>query len=439
MSSLEEAHSPPAASVSESAGRASKSAKLTSDSSATGGAAAAADQEKEKEKEVINLDDESTSATPVPQTNNTAAAQTTQQKASSASSSSTPATTAAHHISTRAQFTSASFEYVDGAAVSEFLMCALCVRPLYKPLQHKSCSNVFCERCLVDDAAATPTNCPDCTVAIRTRDTIQPAKPLLMMLESLSVRCQACSATMPRSAYAAHWLESCAQACPFASGGCAESHPRAALNAHIDTCAFAPVACVAAEFSCPWTGQREAASAHESACHLAQCLPVLTKLRSQPSAEHAEALALRDNEIAALRVALETREGQLRSYRNLDDHGMWRAGTLVDALDTENSWLLAKILKVDLAKKAYAIHYVDWDASWDEVIAFGSPRLAPGGTHTSSADVEKHVRKALAGGATAAATAAAASATAATSATQNVTEPARATTAGKNKRKAGGL
>jgi hypothetical protein len=121
----------------------------------------------------------------------------------------------------------------------------------------------------------------------------------------------------------------------------------------------------------------------------------------------------------------------------------WPVGTLIDCLDTENSWLLAKIMKVDLAMKRYNIHYLDWDNSWDENIPFTSPRLMPGGTHTGQAEVDKHVRKALlqaqqqqaASSTTAPSTTTAASA-AATAAVMDLTGGPTSASKNKGKRKA---
>lgn len=242
--------------------------------------------------------------------------------------------------------------------------------------------------------------CPECAAPLRTKDTCAAAKPILALLDALVIACPACQSTMARSTYESHYADACSTPCPFASAGCSVSVARSQLNAHIDACPFVPVRCDAVEFGCPWTGQREQCATHHASCALHAALPVLERIQ----AEHAATLKDRNDEIQALRIALETREGQLKGYKDRlagEDH--WKVGTLIDALDTENSWLVARVQKVDPLARTYRIHYVDWDASWDESISWDSERLAVGGKHTGSEHVEKHVRKALAQSAAAAA------------------------------------
>jgi len=150
------------------------------------------------------------------------------------------------------------------------------------------------------------------------------------------------------------------------------------------------VQCEAVGYGCGWQGQREAQRAHSAACPFVACLPSFARLTAALSAER--------DESAKLRIALQTLRGQLQSYKErYAGSGFWSAGTVLDALDTEDQWMLAKIIKVDPAKKWYRITYLDWDSSWDENISFTSSRLAPAGTHTSAADVDKHTEKALTG------------------------------------------
>jgi hypothetical protein len=303
------------------------------------------------------------------------------------------------------------------------LVCSLFSKPLYRPMQHRACGSTYCGECIEQAAnsgsgsgsggaaespyKAASMRCPeaDCpTPVMRARDVIPAAKALLRLLDALSIRCGSCSASLPRSACESHWLSACPQACPFAS--CRELLPRSELNAHIDACPCAPIGCHASEYGCEWRGERAAADAHRQSCFLSIAMPKLTQMKEQMKddiqaevrASLAKELASKDLELSSLRLSLSTRECQLRSYSELlsSDSGLWCVGTLVDCLDTEQSWLIAKVQRVDLIKKLYHISFVDWDQSWDEWLSFGSPRLAPAGRHTNKEHVEKHVRKAMA-------------------------------------------
>ena len=322
---------------------------------------------------------------------------------SSSSSLSSPSTSASSllapfYIATEPKFTSSSFTYADDQSIlNQHLVCSLCAKTLVRPLQHIKCGSLFCTPCLND---AKDPQCNECSCVIRSKELLTPAKPIRALLDSLIVKCSTCGKTLPRKEYEHHWSNECNQPCPFASHGCTTELPRTALNAHIDACDFAPVACEAASFGCTWNGKREAAPHHATSCHLHTSLPVLHALETKRLAE----VRARDHEIASLKEALATVSQQLRSYRDLgidvSSTMVWKAGTLIDALDTEDSWLIAQIKRVDMAKRLYLIHYIDWDVSWDELIPFNSPRLAPAGTHTTPEQVQKHLKKVLADGIT---------------------------------------
>jgi hypothetical protein len=362
----------------------------------------------QQDKTVISVDDDDESMSASTPAASSAAAATATPAALSASAPAAaassavaaPTATSVHHISLHPTLSSLSFTY--STPPTSILLCPLCSKALYKPVQHRSCGALFCGGCLEQarqtaaqataKEAQTPA-CPECAQPVKVKDTCPAAKPMLSLLDALVVECEQCKETMPRSAYESHYASSCSIECPFASFGCAARFPRTEMNPHIDGCAFAPVTCEAVEFGCPWKGQREQAEGHHASCALHAALPVLRRIQ----VEHEAALTEKNAEIKALRIALETREGQLKSYKDRqagEEH--WKVGTLVDALDTENSWLVAKIIKVDQLKTTYRITYLGWDASWDETLPWDSERLAPGNTHTGSDAVEKHVRKTMA-------------------------------------------
>lgn len=392
--------------------RASKVAKRTSSATAGGSAS----------KEVIELDEEMETETPTEHVNSETTTTKPTTIATSAPTAPSSSVVNPYHIVPKPTLTSGSYSYVDRSVVSEALVCGLCILPLVKPLQHK-CGALFCQSCLqTKKDAGTPATCPDadCNATIRSKDLVNPAKAIVGLLESLVVKCVTCSETMTRAAYETHWTETCVQACPFATDGCDEKRPRATMNHHIDTCAYVPVTCAAHAFGCEWRGQRESQEAHHSVCRLHIALPTLVALQ----ARHVEELSLQSREIAVLRESLAITNAQLKSFRDKEaaiaatphhpptplTNGtpvaagassttpLWRVGNVIDALDTEESWLIAKVLKVDPSTRQYLIHYVDWDSSWDEPIPFGSPRLAPGGTHTNAEHVAKHAGKVVQGG-----------------------------------------
>jgi len=54
--------------------------------------------------------------------------------------------------------------------------------------------------------------------------------------------------------------------------------------------------------------------------------------------------------------------------------------------DTEDQWMLARIIKVDAAKKWYRITYLDWDSSWDELSIGRVLTCGPNGSRELSGD-----------------------------------------------------
>jgi hypothetical protein len=301
----------------------------------------------------------------------------------------------AAHVSLIPDFTSASFTYAEGSNI-KYLLCGLCKLPLVKPIEHNPCRLPFCSACVQVSPAPA---CPECAVPIRLNKTASPTRTVQMQLDDLVVVCQDCKKEMPRGTFEAHWRDECPQLCPFSApalaedGGavCSTRLPRSELNAHIDSCKFAPVECSAAQYGCVWQGQREALSSHASSCPHVACASDFKRL-----------LGAQEAELRRMRVALETREAQLKSYKAAG--GAYALGTIVDAEDTEKQWvrntaalrsagthfgtpflasvcsplfmsfccflcvlvysqLIARIIKVDLPKKMYRIHYEDWDAS----------------------------------------------------------------------------
>jgi hypothetical protein len=53
---------------------------------------------------------------------------------------------------------------------------------------------------------------------------------------------------------------------------------------------------------------------------------------------------------------------------------------LVDCLDTERKWLVARVIGADESR--LHIHYLGWEVKWDEWLPRRDPRIAPYGAHT---------------------------------------------------------
>jgi len=364
---------------------------------------------------------------------------------------STPASSllSRYFLPTRRQWDSSSFDYVDEAtedgqassaipssSLTAFLRCPLCNKPFYQPVQHQTCTQVYCKGCLekgatrnetaakqgrqqkeptaaaaaTDSANATqpstsssstvPT-CIDCHLPILVgSDTTSPSKPLLLMLDGLRVRCTDCSQILPRSRMEEHWLMGCEMECAFVKEGCEVKMPRSQMNAHIESCSFAPVPCQAETYGCTWHESRDALTQHSNTCNYVAMLPAFEHQERQHSKAMEELRADYSRKLRHVQIQLSAREAQLRSYTDrMTKTGWWEVGTIIDCLDTENSWLPAKILKVDAARRLYRIHYIDWDSSWDESINWFSPRLAPAATHTDKSVnlIAKHANHVIEG------------------------------------------
>lgn len=353
------------------------------------------------EKEIIQIDGEELNgeeepgkSVPTQTTVSSSSASASVSAADAAGSASAAAAAAAaaaspelskYHVPTDPTFTSSSYTYVDPSIVNDALLCSLCSRPLVTPRQHR-CGILFCSNCLNEHKSTTKgtttttpggtgsggVQCKECNTTIRSKDLVNPAKPIIALLDSLIVKCQSCQSQMTRAAYTDHWTDGCKLSCPFSTYGCVGTFSRSTLNVHIDTCSFAPKSCGAATFGCTWNGQRDQLDAHQAGCPLHLALPQLTSIIDKQT----DVTRRLEEEIAALREALATRDAQIRSYREREiveiahaqtngpttTTSIWKVGQVIDALDTEGSWLMARILKVDMTKKLYYIHYIDWDS-----------------------------------------------------------------------------
>jgi hypothetical protein len=74
-------------------------------------------------------------------------------------------------------------------------------------------------------------------------------------------------------------------------------------------------------------------------------------------------------------LAFKTRASQ----KALDDGG-YKIGVVIDCLDTEKYWRVAKIAQINDADETVFVQYEGWESKWDEWISKNSPRLAPQGT-----------------------------------------------------------
>lgn len=308
--------------------------------------------------EVIALDEDSMSDDNAAAAGTGARAATTNGSAPAASSTSAASSSASHHVSLIPAFTSASFDYVDRAAINKFLLCSFCNAPFFQPIEHNTCRIAFCIRCVSSASpSSAPVSCPECNESIKPGRNTQPCSKITeRQLDALEIVCKACEQRMTRKEYETHWREACPVACPFAAAGCKQLSPRSTINAHIDSCSFAPVQCEASTFGCSWTCQREAQDSHSKSCAWVACLPSFQALQRA----HAKATEEMAEENKRLRIALSTREGQLQSYLALHkgaaasaersargasaattavaatDAPLYPLGTVLDALDTES-------------------------------------------------------------------------------------------------------
>ena len=350
LSSVRMSHTHPAGSPAKVAKRTPASspasdapASATAAGSAAGGSGAA--------RELISLDEDGMSddnttgkrtaaAVSTPTTNGAA-------PGASAAASSASSSPASHHVSLTPSFTSASFDYVDRASINKYLLCHFCTAPFWQPIEH-TCRMAFCTRCVSAGAAVA---CPECGEVVKPgKNTQSCSKITERQLDELEIQCRACEKRMTRKDYESHWRDACPIACPFAGAGCAEMQPRSNINAHIDSCSFAPVQCEASTFGCTWSGHREAQAAHAKDCAWVACLPSFQALQRA----HRKATEDLTEENKRLRIALTTREGQLQSHLALHKGGggsvaapsdapLYPAGTVLDVLDTEHESVLARM------------------------------------------------------------------------------------------------
>lgn len=68
----------------------------------------------------------------------------------------------------------------------------------------------------------------------------------------------------------------------------------------------------------------------------------------------------------------------------LAQYNVWKEGDTLDARDTTNKWLVAKVVKVDPTNAdRLLVHYEGWSDKWDDWFTVPNKRLAPLGTHTA--------------------------------------------------------
>jgi len=101
--------------------------------------------------------------------------------------------------------------FIVAGALDEALVCCVRQGVLYQPLQHKACGNCVCRGCLESIAW----KCPLCVSEDgkasppSIQDYVQPAKPLLAMLDKIMVKCPACDDATPLGSITHHEKHAC--------------------------------------------------------------------------------------------------------------------------------------------------------------------------------------------------------------------------------------
>lgn len=154
--------------------------------------------------------------------------------------------------------------------------CCICFAPAFEPVQHESCGQMYCQKCV------EPLNaCPTCRAAPLVTKPVT-LKIVLNKLNALLVVCPSCnSSNVLRREFAQH-IAACAVAC---SQGCGvRVAPRDKSIHEQRDCANTIVYCSARELLCPWSGERRLLAAHNSECHYVALSPVLSHLVAETTA-----------------------------------------------------------------------------------------------------------------------------------------------------------
>lgn len=91
--------------------------------------------------------------------------------------------------------------------LDEALACCIRLGVLHEPLQHKACGNCVCRVCLID----ADWKCPICSSASAASeaDYVQPAKPLLQLLDKIQVVCPGCTKSIEHGSLRHHASTEC--------------------------------------------------------------------------------------------------------------------------------------------------------------------------------------------------------------------------------------
>ena len=114
-----------------------------------------------------------------------------------------------------------NFTYVDEDAITKDLMCTICLAPIFEPIFHEFCGNIFCRSCV-----SNMTRCPLCR---RTLFCLRVPNFLHNILNNLLVKCNSCRIEIKRERFFDHYVKECSVSCPW---GCDEILLRAELEWH---------------------------------------------------------------------------------------------------------------------------------------------------------------------------------------------------------------
>lgn len=142
-----------------------------------------------------------------------------------------------------------SYEYVNEAAISGTLTCAICLAPLRRP-RVNSCQHMFCRVCIHDWMNNGGRSCPTCRQPLSELTSADAS--VKSRLARLPVKCNACGETgIRRDDF--------------------DDHKRY-------VCSEVQIICLARDLNCPWEGPRGQLNAHLNGCFYHRMRPTLEGL-----------------------------------------------------------------------------------------------------------------------------------------------------------------
>ncbi|KAH3764103.1 Q8IVH4 Methylmalonic aciduria type A protein [Pelomyxa schiedti] len=192
----------------------------------------------------------------------------------------------------------AEYTYAPNVPIDEDFLCPICRNPLWDPVEHPNCGNMFCESCL-KEAMKTSNKCPLCRIEIGTLHKVT-TKAVLNKLSSFLVVCPSCHHNFARDVLPSH-IPRCPVACPH---DCGQLVAPISLTEHLKTsCASVLVSCPAADSFCEWRGSRPSLKAHVETCLYLKLRPAFLSLQNRILKLEAENTKLKEDVATATATA----------------------------------------------------------------------------------------------------------------------------------------